>query len=57
MVAALLVFGTGCGGFYASPTFSPLMLLFPGFVQNKPDSPQLPGPGQADTNLTLAQVD
>ena len=57
MVAALLVIGTGCGGFYATPTFSPLMFLLPGFAQTKPDLPQPPGPDQTDTNLTLAQVD
>jgi hypothetical protein len=56
MVAALLLIGTGCGGFSATPSFSPLMLLFPGFVQTRPDPPQPPGPDQTDTNLTVAQL-
>jgi len=57
MVAALLVFGTGCGGFNSTSTWSPLMLFFPGLVQTTPVTPQPPGPGQTDTNLTVAQLD
>jgi hypothetical protein len=56
LASALLVIGSGCGGFYAAPSFSPLMFLLPGMVQAKPASPQPPGPGQTETNLTVAQA-
>ena len=46
MVAALLVIGTGCGGFAASSTVSPLMFLLPGLAQTKPALPQPPAPVQ-----------
>ena len=57
MAATLLVIGTGCGGFYAAPSVSPLMFLLPGLAQTKPASPQSPAPVQTATNLTVALAD
>ena len=51
--SALLLLGTGCGSFYASPTFSPLMLL----LDAKPTLLPPPVPGQTETNLIMAKVD
>lgn len=54
MVFALAVVGTGCGGFRATPSFSPLMFFLPGLAQNKPALPEPPAPGQTATNQTVA---
>jgi hypothetical protein len=56
LVSALSVIGTGCGGFYAAPTISPLMFLLPGLVQTKPVLQQPPRLDQAETNRTVAQA-
>jgi hypothetical protein len=48
---------SGCGGFSAAPTVSPLMFLLPGLAQAKPAPLQPPAPGQTQTNQTLAQAD
>ena len=57
MVSALLALGTGCGGFSAAPSVSPLMFLLPGFAQTKPALRQPPVPGQTETNQTVALAD
>jgi hypothetical protein len=54
--SAVLVIGAGCGGFYATPSVSPLMFLLPGLAQTKPALPQPPGPGRTQTNQTVAQA-
>ncbi len=54
MLAAVLMLGTGCGGFYAAPTFSPLMFLLPGLAQTKPDLPASPQAAPTQTNQTVA---
>jgi len=56
MVSALLLLGTGCAGFYAAPTVSPLMFLLPGLAQSKPAPDPSPAPGQTATNWTVAQA-
>jgi hypothetical protein len=56
MMSAVLVMGTGCGGFYAAPAVSPLMFLLPGLAQTKPGFPSPPVPGQTQTNQTVAQA-
>jgi hypothetical protein len=56
MLAALLLIGTGCGGFYAAPSVSPLMFLLPGLAQAKPAPPQSPAPAPAQTNQIVAQA-
>ncbi|MGA3178769.1 MAG: hypothetical protein ABSF38_00345 [Verrucomicrobiota bacterium] len=56
MFFALLLIGTGCGGFYAAPSVSPLMFL-PAFAQSKPAPQQASGPGQTAANWTPAQAD
>jgi len=45
--ATLLLSATGCGGFRASPSFSPLNLLLPGFIKN---DPKPAGPAVTETN-------
>jgi hypothetical protein len=57
MVAALLVIGTGCGGFAGSSTVSPLMFLLPGLARTKPALPQPPAPVQTATNPIVALAD
>jgi hypothetical protein len=52
-VAALLVIGTGCGGFYAAPSVSPLTFL-PLFAQSKQAPEPSPAPGHAATNWNAA---
>jgi hypothetical protein len=56
MVFVLIVAGSGCGGIYATPTFSPLMFFLPGLAQTKPGLPEPPVAGQTDTNQTVAQA-
>jgi len=34
MLAAVALFGAGCGGISASRTFSPLDLIMPGLIKN-----------------------
>ena len=54
MTSAVLLIGTGCGGLYAAPTFSPLMFLLPGLAQSKPAAST--PPGQTQTNRATAQA-
>ncbi len=54
LTSAVLVIGTGCGGMYAAPTFSPLMFFLPGLAQNKPATST--PPGQTQTNQAAAQA-
>jgi hypothetical protein len=55
MAAALLVIGTGCGGFNATPAFNPLMLFLPGIADNKQKPAQPPEkPAQVASNRELA---
>jgi len=56
MLAAVLMLGTGCGGFYAAPTVSPLMFLLPGLAQTQPGLSTPPAAGQTQTNQTVAQA-
>jgi hypothetical protein len=42
VAAALLVIGNGCGGFNATPAFSPLMFFLPGLADNKHPAPHAP---------------
>ncbi|MGD1086622.1 MAG: hypothetical protein ABSA47_17940 [Verrucomicrobiota bacterium] len=56
LVSALLLLGTGCGGFYANPSVNPLMFFLPGFGQAKPAPDPSPAPGQTTTNWTVAQA-
>jgi len=56
MISAVLVIGTGCGGFSGSQTVSPLMFLLPGLAQTKPGLPPPPVPSQTQTNQTVAQA-
>ena len=56
MVSAPLAIGTGCGGFSATPSFSPLLLLLPGLAQT-PVLPQPPEAGRTDANPALTQAD
>ena len=57
MLSALLVIGTGCGGLYASPSFSPLMLLVARPAPTKPALPQPPVLCPAETNQIVALAD
>jgi hypothetical protein len=57
LVSALLVLGTGCGGFTAASSVSPLMFLLPGLAQTKPAWPQPPVPGQTETGQIVALAD
>jgi uncharacterized membrane protein YfcA len=41
LAAVVLGLCSGCGGFAAAPTFSPLMLFLPGLANSKPGSPQI----------------
>jgi len=54
MISAVLAIGTGCGGMYAAPTFSPLMFFLPGLAQAKPAGSTTPG--QTQTNQATAQA-
>jgi hypothetical protein len=56
LVSALPVIGTGCGGFYAAPSVSPLMFLLPGLGQAKPTLVEPAVPGRTETNWTVAQA-
>ncbi|HXR05866.1 MAG TPA: hypothetical protein VN765_00965 [Candidatus Acidoferrum sp.] len=56
MLVAVLMLGTGCGGFYAAPTVSPLMFLLPGLAQTQPGLPISSAAGQTQTNQTVAQA-
>ena len=61
MAAALLVIGNGCGGFNATPAFSPLMFFLPGLADNNNDenaAARQPSskPTQVASNGELAQA-
>ncbi|MBU6402724.1 MAG: hypothetical protein KGS61_20575 [Verrucomicrobia bacterium] len=44
VVPALLLLGTGCGGFSASPAVSPGMFFLPGLGQAPANPPAAPAP-------------
>jgi hypothetical protein len=53
----LLAIGNGCGGFNATPAFSPLMLFLPGIADNKQPAKQTPpknAPVETHGDLALA---
>jgi hypothetical protein len=41
LAAATVALGSGCSGFNATETVSPLMFFLPGLVENKPVPPQI----------------
>jgi hypothetical protein len=56
LASAIPLIGTGCGGLSATPAFSPLMLLMPGFGQTKPVPPQIVEPMQVALNKDLSKT-
>jgi hypothetical protein len=55
MLAVVLFVCTGCGGFNATPAFSPLMFFLPGLASSKkPPGQNPPQPTQVSTNWDLA---
>jgi hypothetical protein len=57
MAAVVLVVGAGCGGFNATPAFSPLMFFFPGLADARLTPRQTPPqPTPVGSNGDLAQL-
>jgi len=56
MSAVVLAVGNGCGGFNATPAFSPLMFFLPGLADAKQtprQTPPEPAPLGSDGDLAL----
>jgi len=57
MVGIVLFLGTGCGGFNATPAFSPLMFFMPGLADtSQPTHGVPPQTAQVMTNAVLAKL-